>query len=69
LAPKTNRPLFVRPEGDGAPGATGRTVRGFNVAVARGAAMEWLAISDLNAGELAAFVVALAQGRLNSATE
>jgi len=55
--------VVVRPEADGAPDTLARTVRGFNVAAARGAAMEWLAISDLNGSELAAFVAALAQGR------
>lgn len=55
--------VFVRPEVGVAP-ASGSTVRGFNVAQAHGAAMQWLAASDLNADELASFVTALAQGRL-----
>ena len=58
--------VFVRPDG-GSASAASSTVRGFNVAQANGAAMQWLATSDLNADELAAFVAALAQGRLNPA--
>jgi len=55
--------VFVRPASGGTATAGG-TVRGFNVAQAEGAAMQWLAASDLNADELAVFVTALAQGRL-----
>jgi anti-sigma factor RsiW len=38
-----------------------QTVRGFNVAAACGAQMQWLATSDLNMAELAAFVQSLAR--------
>ena len=43
-----------------APGAL-RTVRGFHVAYAQGTGMDWLAVSDVNASELEAFVRKLAQ--------
>lgn len=55
--------VYVRPEVVAAP-AVVTTVRGFNVAQVNGAAMQWLAASDLNAEELASFVTALAQGKL-----
>lgn len=55
--------VFVRPAVGGASDG-GFMVRGFNVAMAHGAAMQWLATSDLNAAELGSFVTALAQGRL-----
>jgi hypothetical protein len=35
-------------------------VRGFNVAHATGSGMDWLAVSDLNAGELSSFVARVA---------
>jgi hypothetical protein len=38
-----------------------RTVRGFNVVHATGSGMDWLAVSDVNADELAQFVQRLAQ--------
>jgi anti-sigma factor RsiW len=54
--------VFVRPEHitDAVPAL--HAVRGFNVAVAKGAGMQWLATSDLNGAELAAFIEGLAQG-------
>ena len=55
--------VYVRPEPAVASAASG-TVRGFNVAQAHGAGMQWLGASDLNAPELASFVTALAQGKL-----
>jgi len=51
--------VFVRPLP--APAAASlRSVRGFNVAHAVGGEMDWLAVSDLNADELKAFVQKLA---------
>jgi len=38
-----------------------RTVRGFNVAHATGSGMDWLAVPDVNADELTAFVRKLAR--------
>ena len=38
-----------------------RTVRGFNIAHAKGTGMDWLAVSDLNPDELASFVQKLAE--------
>ena len=52
--------VFVRPEFSRAP-ATLRTVRGFNVAHATGSGMDWLAVSDVSADVLNAFVERLAQ--------
>jgi anti-sigma factor RsiW len=52
--------VFVRPESAPAP-STLRTVRGFNVVHATGSGMDWLAVSDVNADELAQFVQRLAQ--------
>lgn len=54
--------VFVRPEGATTTPATMRSVRGFNVATAQGAEMEWLAVSDLQASELSEFVEGLARG-------
>jgi anti-sigma factor RsiW len=48
--------VFVRPPTAHAPPAALRTVRGFNVAHATGSGMDWLAVSDLNAAGLSAFV-------------
>jgi anti-sigma factor RsiW len=48
--------VFVRPPTTHAAPAPMRTVRGFNVAHATGSGMDWLAVSDLNTAELAAFV-------------
>lgn len=61
--------VFVRPEVDAASGPARRTIRGFNVAQARGAEMQWLATSDLNGNELAEFVAGLAQGRYQPASD
>jgi anti-sigma factor RsiW len=53
--------VFVRPgSGHAAPPAA-QTVRGFNVARAIGAGMEWTAVSDVDAGALSAFVARLAR--------
>jgi len=52
--------VFVRPESAHAPPAL-RTVRGFNVAHATGSGMDWLAVSDVSADVLTAFVQRLAQ--------
>ena len=52
--------VFVRPELAHAPSAL-RTVRGFNVAHATGAGMDWLAVSDVSADVLTEFVQRLAQ--------
>jgi anti-sigma factor RsiW len=52
--------VFVRPETAHAPPRPLRTVRGFNVAYARGSGMDWLLVSDLNAGELSSFAARLA---------
>lgn len=45
--------VFVRPTGDGPFPAAPRTIRGFNVRAARGAGMDWIAVSDVNAPALA----------------
>lgn len=50
--------VFVRPLPAGAPPP--RTLRGFNVAHATGADMDWLAVSDVSADVLASFVQRLA---------
>jgi anti-sigma factor RsiW len=52
--------VFVRPELARAPTAL-RTVRGFNVAHVTGSGMDWLAVSDVSADVLTAFVQRLAQ--------
>ena len=52
--------VFVRPESARAPPSPMRTVRGFNVAHATGSGMDWLAVSDVNADVLSAFVQKLA---------
>jgi anti-sigma factor RsiW len=54
--------VFVRPRSAHAPSAL-RTVRGFNIAHATGSDMDWLAVSDVNADVLAAFVQRLAGAR------
>ena len=59
--------VHVRPLAADAPPADVSVVRGFNVAAAQGAQMSWLATSDLNAAELAAFVSGLASGKLGPA--
>ncbi|HEY1325453.1 MAG TPA: zf-HC2 domain-containing protein [Casimicrobiaceae bacterium] len=53
--------VFVRPSTARAPAVPLRTLRGFNVTHARGADMDWVAVSDVNAETLLAFVRALAQ--------
>jgi anti-sigma factor RsiW len=52
--------VFVRPLAPGATGPRLATVRGFNVARAEGAAMEWRAVADVDAAVLAPFVERLA---------
>ncbi len=52
--------VFVRPESVHTSSAL-RTVRGFNVAHATGSGMDWLAISDVSADVLTAFVQRLAR--------
>ena len=54
--------VFVRPLAAGAAGPRLDTVRGFNVARAVGAGMEWRAVADVDAAVLAAFADRLAQG-------
>jgi anti-sigma factor RsiW len=51
--------VFVRPEFAHAPSAL-RTLRGFNVAHATGSGMDWLAVSDVSADVITAFVQRLA---------
>ena len=51
--------VFVRPESAHAPPAL-RTLRGFNVVHATGSGMDWLAVSDVSADVLTAFVRRLA---------
>ena len=51
-----NIDVFVRPESAQAPPTALRTVRGFNVAHATGSGMDWLAVSDVSADVLTAFV-------------
>jgi anti-sigma factor RsiW len=53
--------VFVRPESAHAPTPALRTVRGFNVARANGSGMDWLAVSDVSADVLSAFVQRLAR--------
>jgi hypothetical protein len=55
--------VFVRPEASRAPTPEPelRTVRGFNVAHASGASMDWLAVSDAEPAVLSAFVQRLAR--------
>jgi len=52
--------VFVRPQLPRAPAPALRTLRGFNVAHASGAGMDWIAVSDVNPDVLAAFVARLA---------
>ena len=56
-----NIDVFVRPESARTPPTALRTVRGFNVAHATGSGMDWLAVSDVNADVLSAFVQKLAR--------
>ena len=53
--------VFVRPLAPGATGPRLDTVRGFNVARAVGAGMEWRAVADVDAAVLAPFVERLAR--------
>src|SRR6266516_893272 len=53
--------VFVRPETSRAPTSALRSVRGFNVASADGASMDWLAVSDAEPAVLSAFVQRLAR--------
>ena len=53
--------VFVRPQSTRVPATALRTVRGFNVARATGPAFEWVAVSDVSADVLSAFVLRLAQ--------
>jgi anti-sigma factor RsiW len=53
--------VFVRPELAHAPPLEQRTVRGFNVERATGSGMDWLAVSDVSADVLTAFVQRLAR--------
>src|SRR6266496_2332715 len=55
--------VFVRPESAHAPPPALRTVRGFNVAHASGSGMDWLAVSDVSADVLSAFVQRLARAQ------
>jgi anti-sigma factor RsiW len=56
-----NIDVFVRPESARAPPSALRTVRGFNVVHATGSGMDWLAVSDVSADVLTAFVQRLAR--------
>jgi anti-sigma factor RsiW len=56
-----NIDVFVRPESARAPPSALRTVRGFNVVHATGSGMDWLAVSDVSADVLTAFVQLLAR--------
>ena len=53
--------VYVRPEAAHASLTGPRTVRGFNVWHATGSGMDWLAVSDVSADELTAFVERLAR--------
>ncbi|HTI47533.1 MAG TPA: zf-HC2 domain-containing protein [Casimicrobiaceae bacterium] len=55
--------VFVRPATARPPAMPLRTLRGFNIAHARGADMDWLAVSDVSADVLVPFVEALAAAR------
>jgi anti-sigma factor RsiW len=52
--------VFVQPESSRAL-AESRSLRGFNVATARGSGMDWVAVSDINPRVLNAFVQRLAE--------
>jgi len=56
--------VVVRPLNGPMASADVHAVRGFNVAAAQGAQMNWWAISDLNAADLEAFVQGLARGQV-----
>lgn len=53
--------VFVRPQSARASNSALRTLRGFNVARATGSAMEWVAVSDVSADVLSAFVARLSK--------
>jgi anti-sigma factor RsiW len=53
--------VFVQPERSRASTSELRTMRGFNVAGARGTSMDWLAVSDAEPSVLSAFVQRLAR--------
>jgi anti-sigma factor (TIGR02949 family) len=57
-----NVDVFVRPATARMPPIAMRTVRGINVAHATGSGMDWLAVSDVSAEVLTAFVQDLARG-------
>jgi anti-sigma factor RsiW len=57
--------VFVRPDTSRAPTAALRTVRGLNVAHARGPSMDWLAVSDAEPAVLSAFVQRLAREEIS----
>lgn len=59
--------VFVRPATPGAAATPTHTVRGFNVAAAVGADMQWVATSDLNSADLTEFAKGLAKGSVNAA--
>jgi anti-sigma factor RsiW len=59
--------VFVRPALPGAAAPPTHTVRGFNVATAVGADMQWVAASDLNNADLAEFAKGLAKGSVTAA--
>ena len=61
--------VIVRPAAVGAALPAVHATRGFNVAAAHGGEMEWLAASDLNGADLAAFVQGLAHGKVSVASE
>jgi anti-sigma factor RsiW len=61
--------VFVRPEPAPSTSPAARSVRGFNVATARGNEMQWLATSDLGAEALQAFVDGLARGAVTPTAE
>jgi anti-sigma factor RsiW len=52
--------VFVRPNATRMPPSGLRTIRGINVAHARGSGMDWLGVSDVSPDVLASFVQALA---------
>jgi len=61
--------VFVRPDATAAGPPAVHAVRGFNVAAAKGADMEWLAVSDLRGAELEAFLQGLARGEVGPPPE
>jgi anti-sigma factor RsiW len=61
--------VFVLPDTQATARPSAHAVRGFNVATAQGAQMAWLATSDLNATDLAAFVQGLARGAVAPASD